>query len=131
MQTVSVNKTERIQFFAKLETWKPVSKGKVLSYFGSVDLRNNHGGLALLAKKRGINLHNLEPGEFVLFVNNSRTAVKMAAPNNVIAHFKVPGNGHLDLRCLSLLPSFFNGNTIDYKGALKETIEKDFHRKYH
>lgn len=117
------------KFFTRLDAWKPTRTNKIMRYFSDVDFRNNHEGLRVIAAKEGIDVSKLNCGEYLIFVNRNRTALKMFAPNNTVAHLKMPGNSKLNLKCIVLLPTFFNGHSLDYSSALKRVILEDLQKK--
>lgn len=119
----------REKFFTKLDSWKPSRTNKLMRYFSDVDFRNNHDGLRTIALKAGIDVSKLNCGEYLIFVNRNRTALKMFAPNNTVAHLKMPGNAKLNLKCIELLPTFFNGHSLDYTSALRKVILEDLQKK--
>lgn len=103
-----------------------VKSGRIIRYFPDVHLGKGHRGLTALAALKKIKIEDLGPGEFVIFVNRSQTGLKLFAPGNCIAYLKMPGSQKIDTRIISMIPRFFNGSKINYDGALKEKIEKDF-----
>lgn len=107
------------------------TENKILRYFPDTDLRCGHKGLADLAKKAGIDPIELKNGQMLLFVNRSRNAIKIYAPGNTIVHQKTPYGNPLNPKAFVLIPKFFNGQTIDLKGALGAAILKDFRLTQH
>lgn len=105
------------------------SEQRLIRYFANTNLGNGHKGLSEIALKEDVDVNNLTRGEYVIFTNTRKNAVKMFAPGGVIAHFKVPGGARLDLRTIASLPKFFNGSEIRYSEALKHTIEKSLASK--
>jgi len=97
---------------------------KIVRYFPDTHLGNAHYGLSEIAAKEGVDIAKLKVGEYVIFVNSKKTALKMFSTGNMIAHLRMPGNTKIDMNIISSIPRFFNGKSIDYKGALKERIEK-------
>lgn len=104
-----------------------VTSQKIVRYFSHVFMGNGHNGLRKLALKHGIKISDLEPGEYVLFMNSRFTALKMFAPGNIVAHYKSP-HGRIDPRVIALIPRYFNGSKIDIDGALREALLKDMER---
>lgn len=93
---------------------------KIYRCFFDTDLRNGHDGLTSLAVRNKINLNLLDHGEFVVFINRRRNALKLFAANNVIAHYR---QSHaIDLDTIRLLPTVFNGTDIKYDAALEKTL---------
>jgi hypothetical protein len=120
--------TEREKYYRKYEPQKikPDTHQKILRYFPETDMRNGHDGLTKIAQKQGIRVDQLGLGEFVLFVNRNLNHAKLFTPGNVIAHLRMPNRHKIDPRTISLIPKFFNGTKINYTGALKEVLYKEF-----
>lgn len=98
---------------------------KIVRYFPDTDLRAGHDMLADKAIRNKINVKALGRGEFVVFVNRAKTALKMFAGSaNLVAYLRLE-KGKLDLRTISLIPEYFDGSEIKYDLALKKVIEKD------
>ena len=89
------------------------------------DLRCGHDGLTKLAKSLKVNVTDLKVGEFVAFINNSKSAIKLYAAGQTIAYYRNPGKRQLNLKVLSVIPRFFNGKELQYNEALKEIITKE------
>ena len=97
---------------------------RVIRYFPDTDLRAGHDMLLSIAKEHKLSLKDLEPGEFVIFVNRRKDALKMfAGSTNLIAYLRLP-SGRLDMRTIQMIPQFFNGGEIKYDQALKKVIER-------
>lgn len=101
-------------------------KSKIIRYFSEVNMRNGHEGLAALAAQKNVHVNALARGEYVVFVNKKQSSLKMFAAGNVVAHLKMPGSGRINPKTILLLPKFFNGSEIDYTGALREVLTKEF-----
>ena len=104
--------------------------GRVLQCFLNADLRCGHEGLAILAKQNGIDITELKPGQYVLFINSHKDKLKLYACNNVVAYLKLPSGQRLNMATIQLIPKAFRGTgTIDYDKALKEVILTALARK--
>ncbi len=101
---------------------------KIIRYFPDTDLRNAHAGLALIAKKYKVDVEDLTPGEFVVFINTKHTVLKMYASSGVIAHLKMKQGHKINPKTIAMIPRYFNGSTIKYDDALREVIETDIGR---
>jgi hypothetical protein len=101
-------------------------KPKIIRYFPDTNLRAGHKGLAEIAKKHKINVKELAAGEYCIFTNKARNAIKMYASGNTIAHHKDPNNRRINPLVIKYLPLFFNGKKIDYDKALDFAIRKEF-----
>lgn len=97
---------------------------RVVRFFPKADLRCSHDGLRKIAIEAGIDPWNLEPGEFLVFSNESQNKLKIYAPGNVIAYVKSPDNRRIDLDVIRLIPRFFNGTEFKYDSAMLEVLDK-------
>jgi hypothetical protein len=100
------------------------SAQKIIRFFPQTDMRNGHDGLAKIAKDNKINVSDLNVGEYVIFTNKKKNAIKMYAPNHIIVHQRLPSGAKLDMRVISLIPKYFNGSKINLDAALKEAITR-------
>lgn len=104
--------------------------GKILQIFLNADMRNGHDGLEKLAKDNGINVKELQPGQYVIFVNAHRDRIKLFAAHNVIAYHKLETGRIYDPRVFALIPRAFNGTgRLDMDSALKSVIEEALKKK--
>ncbi len=122
MKTETINFTKEKQ---KILLRRP-HVNRLLRYYPNTDLRNSHHGLSLIAKKDGLNLSKLPLGDYVVFINNQRTDMKMYAPGNIVAHVKMEKGMKINERAIRLVPKFFSGGQIHYSDALREVILKEF-----
>lgn len=82
-----------------------------------------HDGLSEIAKRAGIKINDLEPGEYVAFVNRAKDRFKIYAAQNVIAYWRARKGDRLDLRVIREIPRVFNGSAIgDYDKALERVL---------
>lgn len=98
---------------------------RILRVVFNTDLRNSHDGLEALAKDLKVKVSELSPGQFIVFMNTRKTAVKIYAAGNTIAHFRMPGGKKLNLKTIVMIPKYFSGGEFKYDQALKEVIEKE------
>lgn len=104
--------------------------GRLKQAFQDIDMRLSFDGLTELAKKAGIDLNQLEPGEYVAFFNANRNYLKVAAANNVIASRRLPHGRFYDLTCIrGIIEAFQNTGKIDYDTVLKGKLTKLLERK--
>ena len=96
---------------------------RIIHYISGVHMGLSHRGLGKLSAKY---LKNAELGDFIVFMNNARTAFKMLAPNNVLVYYRHPKDHPIDPRVIPLLPKVFNGRELDVDSAVKSVILKDF-----
>jgi len=86
-------------------------------------MRNSHAGLAAIARTHKKDPKKLKDGELILFTNRALTVGKLFASMEIIVHIR-PETGRIDPGVIRHFPKYFNGQSLDYKGALKERIEK-------
>ena len=96
---------------------------KIIRYFPDTHLGAGHDGLSKIARHAGHDPAELRSGEYLIFVNRSKTGVKLFAPNNTIAYYK--HKGKLDLRTIAKLPYCFSGGRINYDKALTKVLAED------
>lgn len=100
---------------------------QVVHLFTNSDLRSGHLGLTKIANKNKVNVTNLAPGEFVLFVNRRLTGMKAYGANNTVIYCKSPNDSRpFDPRTFEQLPQFIEGPTIRYKDALVQLMHKKY-----
>lgn len=105
--------------------------GGILQCFLDSDLRNGHDGLSSLAKKNGIQTSDLNPGEFVVFINTAKTKVKVYAARNTIVYLRMAKGERVNLNIIREIPRVFKGGMINYDSALGAAVIKQMatHRK--
>lgn len=101
---------------------------QIISYFPETHLGNGHDGLRKIALKHKKDPMNLKDGQFLLFINKAMTALKMYAAGNVLVHYKTTDGHRIQPQTISLLPKYFNGKSLNYKGALEQSVKADFAR---
>lgn len=97
---------------------------KILRFFSNSDLRCMQDGLTVQAKDAGFDVKNLKPGEFLVFCNSARTALKILTVANIVVSVRHPENRKLDLNIIRLIPKYFNGTEFDYDKAMREVVLK-------
>lgn len=105
---------------------RPLGTNKILRVIFNADLRCSHDGLRKIAKDLSLNVDTLRIGEFLVFINSRKSALKIFAAGQTIAHFKMPGERKMDMKIISMIPRFFNGQELKYDAALREKILKEF-----
>ena len=91
---------------------------KLAHFFLNIDMRCTHEGLMAVVKKQKI---EIKPGEFVVFMNRSRTMVKMfCGSNKAILHYR--GEKQLDPGIIQHLPKFCGGSEMDVASAVREHL---------
>lgn len=90
-------------------------------FFQDVDLRCSHDGLSELIRKEKIKIGE---GDFVVFMNTSRTMIKMFCHGkDAILHYKKDGRV-LDPGIVKYLPKYCGGTELDIDGAIREHLEE-------
>jgi hypothetical protein len=112
---------EATRFYKRVDDVKK-APARLVRFFPETNLGNGHDGLAKIAKKHDVDVFNLGYGEYVVFLNRKRTAIKMYAPNSIVVHQRLPQGAQVDLRVIERLPLHFNGTKINYSAALRETV---------
>ena len=91
--------------------------------FLDVSMVNKHRGLSLIAKEAGINVDELKPGEFLLFLNANRTQAAMYGAMGVLTYIAHPRKHRISSLILKNLPEIFKGEAFDYDKELKPFLE--------
>ena len=108
-----------------------ITDGKVLHWVPDTYMNNAHEGLAAIAKKElKVNVSDLRPGEFVLFMNARFTAFKVYGAGNMILHYRDPNNRRLNAKAVLQLPHFIRGQHINYDKSLTATITAEYSHRY-
>lgn len=100
----------------------------IISHFPDTDMRNSHAGLTAIAKAARKDPAKLQKGDFLLFTNTRLTCGKLFASAEIIVHIR-PISGKIDPATIKHFPKYFNGSSLDYKGALKARINKYWKEK--
>lgn len=87
------------------------SAGRIAQVILNVDLRNSHDGLMAQARKEGVDFSRLQPGQYVVFINERMDKFKLLAlsPTRrgaVVAYYK-SYTGRIDREEIELLPASF------------------------
>lgn len=101
---------------------------EIIKYFPNTDLRCSHFGLTLVSKKAGIDVKKLEKGNFLVFVNSRKDAMKILTAGDLLVHYKSP-SGRIDIRTLRYIPQAFSGTKFTYDIALTKVLEDDFRKR--
>lgn len=100
------------------------AKGRILQIFLDSDFRMAHDGLTEVAKKNGVDVAKLEPGNYVVFVNHALNRVKLFAAGDTIAYKRLRTGQKLDVRVLQYIPEVFNGRHLDLDKGLEKLLGK-------
>lgn len=112
------------QTATKLRKFNDGSNRPIKAIF-EVNLGKGHDGLTLIAKDLGVKTENLARGEFVLFLNKAKTAVKIFAANNVVAYYKDPNRRPMTMEDLTSIPNCFNGVSFDFNAKLERLLNNE------
>lgn len=94
---------------------------RIVRCFMNADLRKGHDGLSGLAKEMAnIDVNNLTPGEYVVFINTHKNKIKVYAANQVIAYHR--HRGRIDMNTIRLIPRSFTGSGMNYDEMLKRAV---------
>jgi len=104
-------------------------RNRIIRFFPGSDLRKGHIGLAKLARRKGIDPQNLKLGEYLIFMNNRKDKIKLFASNNIIAYLRLPQGEYISLDTIREIPNYFNGKSINYKGAIAKSISDSLARR--
>lgn len=85
--------------------------GRIAQVILDVDLRNSHDGLMEVARKRGVSLSDLKPGQYLVFVNLQRDRFKIFAPapngrGAIIVYYRAY-QGRVDRQAIETIPQAF------------------------
>lgn len=98
---------------------------RIRQAFLDVSMNCQHRGLTKVAKRGGVNVHDLKPGEFVLFVNARFDKMKLFATQNIIIYIAAPKGRKVSQKFLEELPKIFDTNaTLNYDEALQPVLKK-------
>lgn len=101
---------------------------KLLRVFLNADMRYGHRGLKKLAKDAGIDVSEITPGDFVIFLNTEKNRIKLYGANNVVAYLALD-QGKIDMRTVALIPRAFKASgKIDYDASLKDVVMNELRR---
>jgi hypothetical protein len=111
----------------------------IVRFIPKTDMRNQHDGLAAVAKSHGIDLKKLEPGEHVVFANNAMNKLKLYSgfkrtdgegdSIGVLSYVRAD-KGRLDLGLIEQIPQCFDARSgINWDKAAKLSLEKQLSRR--
>lgn len=95
---------------------------QILAIFHDVHMSLNHKGLAAIARERQINVNELRPGQFCVFINKAKNRFKVYAPNSVLAYYRSPENRGITTQALQYIPSAFGADGFQFKRSLEKTL---------
>lgn len=102
---------------------------RVVHCVPNTDMRNNHLGLAELARKQlKVKIEELRPNEFVVFINSAWTAYKMyqGGSLNTVLHYKSEQGDRLNAKAVIQSTQHALNGEIGYKKALVSVIEAEY-----
>ncbi len=95
-------------------------KNEIIQVFLDVDMRAGHRGLADVAKKRKVDVLNLDPGEHVVFVNRKVDKIKIYSARNVLSYLL--SDKQLDISALSYFSDCYGAKGFNYDNALRKVL---------
>lgn len=102
-------------------------QGRIIQVFQNADLRYGLPGLTEICKKHGILAGKILRGHYVVFINSSRTMVKVIASGRVLAQIRREKGERIDLQTISLIPYAFMANgKLSYDDMLVEYFKMKF-----
>lgn len=117
---MSKSQIKRIQTYPIPEHNKA---GRVIQVFLNADLRYGMRGLSETCYKHGIKTLELKSGQYVVFVNRSRTMLKLITQNNVVAQLKRNNGEVIDLTIISRIPqAFLAQGTVSCDELIKQKL---------
>lgn len=103
---------------------------KLIHCYLNSDLRCGHRGLSKVAQKDGFKVNELEPGNYLVFINTKKDKVKVYAAHQVVAYLMLEKGRSIDLRVIQMIPKAFEGKgRFDYDESLTELLEKKTNSK--
>lgn len=97
---------------------------KLINVVFNADLRNGHTGLKKIVKD--LKISDLGQGEFILFLNSKRSALKLYTGGEIIAHFRNQNNRVMDMGVIRKIPNYFNGTSLRMQDAMADLIKERF-----
>ena len=83
-----------------------------------------------MAKDNGIKVRDLEPGQYVVFINTHKDRVKVFAAGNVIAYAKLEQGRRVDLNVIQHIPRVFQATgNLNYDKALEAALQTSLARR--
>jgi hypothetical protein len=105
-----------------------MNEPRIIQVFQNVSMTNGHDGLVGIASAAGVKLKEIKHGEMVIFINERRDKMKVYAANDVLAYYRSP-SGRIQMEMVQHIPNAFCGGQIDFKRALRTTLEDIFRKK--
>ena len=103
---------------------------QIVRVFLEVDMRNSHKGLGEIARRHHISVSSLRDGDLVVFINKSRTIMKLYGSRNTLV-FTKSEEQPIDLAAIQHIPKIFNQRkTVNIGKALKMRLVKKLPSTY-
>ena len=97
---------------------------RIVRIFLDVDFRNQHDGLAKLARENNVSVGSLKDGEHIIFINTARNKIKMYSNRDVLSYMRLPSGRKVDLEALVEMTKCFKGDIkVSYKTALTKKVK--------
>lgn len=97
----------------------------VTEVFFDVNMSNGHSGLTDILKQAKVKLGK---NRCAVFINTSKTALKMLTPDNVLLHLRQPSNRPIEMEAIKHLPYCVGGNELSYNKALESALLSKLNR---
>lgn len=106
------------------------TRSQLKRLFLNVSMVNRIDGLRVIAEKEGLEIKEMQDGDFVFFVNAARTklAALIGAPQGkfmdggIMCYYKAPRGTHITVDAIRYIPKFFDGRAMNYEKALEAAI---------
>lgn len=112
-------------------------RSSIRQVFLDVNMVNHHQGLLEIARKKKVDVTELKPGDFLLFINARGSYCKIMGANISpagrppmfpVTSIKSP-RGQISPLILRELPKFFFGQPFDYDATLKPLLEAHLNKQ--
>lgn len=98
---------------------------EIARVFFGVHMAYGFQGLAKVLVDNKMKIETLKENGFIVFMNSKMTAFKLLVGPHYIVYYNNKGK-RVPLEAISQFPSFFNGKTLDFKGAERKALEKKY-----
>lgn len=98
--------------------------------FLNVSMVNRIDGLRKIAKDAGVKLSEMQPGDYLFYVNGDRNkiAALVGSQNDkssaIMAYSKLSSGQKLNMMAIRNIPRFFDGRQLNYDKALEAAVDQ-------
>lgn len=104
-------------------------ENKIIYAFQNVDMRFSYNGLGFIASRAGLHPDKIPSGNWILFLNSSRTMLKLMGHGGVIVQYQSK-HGRLDLNVFSHIDQAFkHDGSFDFSLAIKSYLVENLSKK--